>query len=335
MADTHQQIRLASRPEGRPVSDNWQYSEQATLPQPEDGQVLVKVQYISIDPAMRGWMNAGRSYIEPVGIGEVMRALTAGTVVASRHPDFKEGDTVTGRQGVQSYGLSDGSDLHKVDTSKAPLPKYLSALGMTGCTAYFGLLDIGQPEQGQTVLVSAASGAVGSVVGQIAKIKGCRVVGIAGGEEKCRYLTDELGFDAVIDYKAESVAEAIPQACPDGIDVYFDNVGGEILDAALANLARQARVVICGAISQYNATERAGPANYMMLLVQHARMEGFVIFDYRDRIGEAVKDLGQWLAEGRLQTREDIVEGGIADFPDTLLKLFDGDNFGKLILKVD
>src|SRR6185436_9976705 len=234
--NVNRQVRLAARPVGLPKRGDWNFTEEA-LRQPGEGELLVKVSHISLDPAMRGWMNEGRSYIPPVEIGAVMRAGGAGRVLASRHPGFKEGDEVAGNFGVQQYAISDGKGVRKVDTSFAPLARYLGALGMPGMTAYFGLLDIGKPNAGETVVVSGAAGAVGSVVGQIAKIKGCRAIGIAGGADKCRYLVDELGFDAAIDYKSEEVKDALKRHCPKGIDVYFDNVGGEILEAALARLA--------------------------------------------------------------------------------------------------
>jgi NADPH-dependent curcumin reductase CurA len=333
MGNVNHAFRLASRPVGLPTTESWEYT-QAPIGEPGEGQLLVKVLYISLDPAMRGWMTDTPSYIPPVGIGEVMRALAAGQVVESRHPDFEVGDHVTGVLGVQEYALSSGEGLTKVDPELMPLPVYLSALGMPGMTAYFGLLDIGRPEPGETVVVSGAAGAVGQVVGQIAKIKGARAVGIAGGAEKCRWVVDDLGFDAAIDYKSEDVAEALAKHCPDGIDIYFDNVGGEILDAALARLARRARVVICGAISQYNATDGIrGPANYLSLLVHHASMTGFVVSDYLDRWAEAGKEMAGWLASGKLKSREDIVEG-FETFPDALLKLFRGENTGKLVLAV-
>ena len=294
----------------------------------------MQVLYLSLDPAMRGWMNEGRSYIPPVGIAEVMRAMGAGRVLKSRFANLAEGDYVTGLFGVQEYAVADGDKVTKVDPSTVPLPVYVSVLGATGMTAYFGLLDVGKPEPGQTVVVSGAAGAVGSIVGQIAKINGCRAVGIAGGAEKCRFVVDELGFDAAVDYKSENVAKALRAQCPNGIDVYFDNVGGDVLDACLVNLARRARVVLCGAISQYNATAPVkGPSNYMMLLVTRSRMEGFVVFDYADRYGEGARQLAQWLKEGRLKSHEHIVKG-FDTFPETLLKLFAGENTGKLILEV-
>src|SRR5580698_6894334 len=247
----NRQWRLAARPKGLPKATDWDLRTEA-IPEPEEGQFLVRVLFISLDPAMRGWMNQGRSYVPPVGIGEVMRALALGEVIASRNPHFVVGKHVSGTFGVQEYFISEGEGLIEVDPRVAPLPTFLNVLGMTGMTAYFGLLETGQPRPGDTVVVSAAAGAVGSVVGQIAKIKGCRAVGIAGGADKCRYLVTALGFDAAIDYKSENVTEALRKSCPQGINIYFDNVGGDILDAALANLARGARIVICGAISQYN-----------------------------------------------------------------------------------
>ncbi|HMD51220.1 MAG TPA: NADP-dependent oxidoreductase [Solirubrobacteraceae bacterium] len=333
MDAANHQFRLAARPVGLPTPEDWSYTEEP-VPEPGDGEVLVKVLYVSLDPAMRGWMNDGRSYIAPVGIGEVMRALAAGEVIASKHPDFSAGDHVTGLLGVQSYAVAHGGALLKVDTSLAPLPVYLSTLGMPGMTAYFGLIDIGRPQQGETVVVSGAAGAVGGVVGQIAKLQGCRAIGIAGGAEKCRYVVDQLGFDAAIDYKAGGLDAALSEHCPKGIDIYFDNVGGEILDSALALLARYARVIICGAISQYNATGAIqGPSNYLSLLINHASMTGFVVSDYGDRYAEGAQQMGAWLAAGKLKSREDVVEG-LENFPDTLLQLFSGGNTGKLVLKV-
>jgi NADPH-dependent curcumin reductase CurA len=296
--------------------------------------VLVKVLYISLDPAMRGWMSEGRSYIPPVGIGEVMRALGAGRVIASKHERLAVGDHVTGLLGVQEYALVSGDAVAKVDAAPAQLPVHLGTLGMPGMTAYFGLLDIGKPVAGDTVVVSGAGGAVGGLVGQIAKLKDCRAVGIAGGSEKCSHVTSELGFDAVIDYKSEDLDAALRELCPDGIDIYFDNVGGEILDAALANLARGARVVICGAISQYNSSDGfRGPSNYMSLLVNHASMTGYVVTDYLDRYAEGVREMTQWHQSGKLVSREDIAEG-LENFPATLLRLYEGKNTGKLVLKL-
>jgi NADPH-dependent curcumin reductase CurA len=284
---------------------------------------------------MRGWMNEGKSYIAPVGIGEVMRAGGVGRVMASKHSGFAVGDYVSGSVGVQEYAALDGAQLIKIDPKVAPLPTFLNTLGMPGMTAYFGLLDVGQPKPGETVVVSGAAGAVGATVGQIAKIKGCHAVGIAGGAAKCRYLVDELGFDAAVDYKAGDTRKSLRTHCPNGVDVYFDNVGGDILDLVLAVLRRHARVVICGAISQYNNTTPVkGPSNYLSLLVNRARMEGMVVFDYVDRFPQAARDIAAWITAGKLKSREDIVEG-LETFPETLLKLFSGENFGKLILKVE
>jgi len=333
MSAINRQFRLAARPVGLPKRSDFNLVEDP-VPVPGDGEFVVRNAYISLDPAMRGWMNEGKSYVPPVGLGEVMRAYAAGEVVASKHEKFPIGSHVAGVFGVQEYALSNGKGAHLADAKLAPLPVYLSALGMTGMTAYFGLLDVGAAQAGDSVVVSAAAGAVGSLVGQIAKIKGCRVVGIAGGADKCRMLLDDYGFDAAIDYKHDDVKDALKKHCPQGINVYFDNVGGDILDAALSQLALHARVVICGAISQYNSTSGVkGPANYLALLVCRARMQGMVVFDYASRYGEAARDLGIWLAQGKLKSREDIVEG-FDTFPETLLKLFRGENMGKLILKV-
>ncbi|GAB1692528.1 NADP-dependent oxidoreductase [Krasilnikovia sp. M28-CT-15] len=334
MSLINSQYRLAARPVGLPKPTDWEYVEEPVA-EPGEGELLIQTTYLSLDPAMRGWMNEGKSYIPPVGIGEVMRAGGVGRVVASRHPRFTVGDHVSGALGVQEYCLSNGRGLTKVDPALAPLPVYLGVLGMPGMTAYFGLLDIGRPQPGQTVVVSGAAGAVGSVVGQIAKLKGCRVIGIAGGESKCRLVVEEFGFDACIDYKSTDVRTALRSAAPDGVDVYFDNVGGDILDAVLTRLARGARIVICGAISQYNATEPVkGPANYMSLLVNRASMTGMVVFDYADRYAEAAAEMSGWLADGTLRSREDVVDGGVKAFPEALLRLFNGQNTGKLVLKV-
>ena len=333
MEAVNRQCKLAARPVGLPKPSDWEFAEQP-LPEPGDEEVLVKIHYLSMDPAMRGWLNEGHSYIAPVRIGDVLRAFAAGEVIASNHPDVSVGDHVTGLLGVQEYGVAHGGAVQKVDPGMAPLPCHLGTLGMPGMTAYFGLLDIGKPQAGETVVVSGAAGAVGGVVGQIAKIKGARAVGIAGGGDKCSYVVEELGFDAAIDYKAGDLDAALAEHCPDGVDVYFDNVGGEILDAALVRLARNARVIICGAISQYNATGAVrGPSNYLSLLVNHASMTGFVVTDYGDRYGEGAREMAGWLAEGKLKSREDVAEG-LEAFPDTLLRLFAGENTGKLVLKV-
>ena len=278
------QFKLARRPVGMVQRSDFEYS-QSQVAQPGEGEVLVKILYISLDPAMRGWMNEGKSYIPPVAIGEVMRAGAVGRVIASNDPEIAVGDHVLGTLGVQEYAVAKGKQLRKVDPRLVPLPVYLGTLGMPGMTAYFGLLDVGKPKAGETVVVSGAAGAVGQVVGQIAKIKGCRVVGIAGGKDKCDYLRS-IGFDAAIDYKHEDLYAALKQHCPNGVDVYFDNVGGEILDAVLTRLAMHARIVICGAISQYNEAKMKAPSNYMSLLVNRASMTGMVVFDYTSRYGK-------------------------------------------------
>lgn len=332
MTLTNTVCRLAARPVGLPKVSDWQINDEPAAA-PAEGEFLVQVEYLSVDPAMRTWMNAGRSYVPAVEIGEVMRAGAIGRVIESRHPDFADGDEVFGTFGVQRYAVSDGRDVTPVDTTLAPAPVHLGALGISGLTSYFGLLDVGRPQPGQTVVVSGAAGSVGSIAGQIARINGCRAVGIAGGEDKCRWLVEELGFDAAIDYKAGDLRRQLKTHAPDGIDVFFDNVGGATLEAALSRLARGARVVICGAISQYNASdELRGPANYMQLLVARASMTGFVIFDYADRYREGVVQLADWLRTGELRSREQLIEGGVGDFPEVLLKLFRGDNTGKLIL---
>ncbi len=336
MSSTNTQVRLAARPTGLPRDSDWDVVE-APAQTPAEGEFVVRISHLSLDPAMRGWMNAGASYIDPVEIGDVMRAAGVGTVTASQHPGFVVGDHVAGAFGVQEHALSDGKGISKIDPSLAPLPTYLGTLGLTGMTAYFGMLDIGKLEAGDTVVVSGAAGAVGSVAGQIARIKGAaRVIGIAGGEEKCAWLTDELGFDAAIDYKSEDVRRALREHAPEGIDLYFDNVGGDILDAALTRLARGARIVICGAISQYNASEPVrGPANYLALLVARASMTGMVVFDHAARFGEAARELAGWMRDGSLISREEVIDGGIRDFPDALLRLFAGENTGKLVLRID
>ena len=334
---SNQQFRLAARPVGLPKDSDWQRTAEPVR-ELADGEILVRVIYLSLDPAMRGWMNEGKSYIPPVGIGEVMRAGGIGRVLASKSPKFAVGDYVSGGTGVQEYWIGAADDktaaFYRVDPKAAPLPKYLNALGMPGMTAYFGLLEVGQPKAGETVVVSGAAGAVGQTVGQVARQHGCRVVGIAGGHDKCDFVVNELGFDACIDYKGGSVKDGLKQHCPKGVDVYFDNVGGDILDAVLTRINRRARIIICGAISQYNNTTPVkGPANYLSLLVNRARMEGIVVFDWADRYHEGAAQMAQWMKEGNFKTREDIVDG-LENFPQTLLMLFEGRNFGKLILKV-
>jgi NADPH-dependent curcumin reductase CurA len=326
-------ITLATRPIGLPTDETWAL-EEVELPAPGEGQFVVKVDHISLDPAMRGWLNDVRSYLPPVQIGEVMRAGVTGTVVESRHPGFTVGDAVTGTLGVTEYALTDGTGVRRIDTSVASPATWLGALGMPGLTAYHGLYEVGEMKPGETVLVSAAAGAVGSVAGQLAKAKGCTVIGIAGGPEKCAWL-EELGFDATIDYKNDDVLTRLRELAPKGIDIYFDNVGGDILDAALANLRRGARIIICGAIASYNDEKLPpGPSRYMSLLVFRARMQGFLVFDYPDKDAAALADLAGLVSSGRLVARETVVEGGVEDFGRTLLGLFEGRNTGKLVLRI-
>jgi NADPH-dependent curcumin reductase len=344
----NRQVRLATRPQGLPTAANWQLTEEPVV-EPADGGVLVKVLAISLDPAMRGWMNEGKSYIPPVALGAVMRAGGVGVVIASRHPGFAVGDFVAGGTDVQETwlvpeGQIQRSGLTKIDLRLGSLTQWLNVLGMPGMTGYFGLMDVGQPQAGETLVVSGAAGAVGQTVGQLAKIKGCRVVGIAGGPAKCEWVVKELGFDACIDYKQpapagaakwDAVREGLKQHCPDGVDIYFDNVGGDILDTVLTRIRRKARIVICGAISQYNATGAVqGPKNYLSLLVNRARMEGIVVFDYAARYPQAIAEMAGYLKDGRMKSREDVVQGGVQAFPATLAKLFTGENFGKLVLQI-
>ena len=331
---SNRMVRLARRPRGMATRSDFTI-EDGPVPEPGPGEFRVKIAYISLDPAMRGWMNDARSYVAPVKLGEVMRAGAAGIVEKSNNPAFAVGDAVQGAFGVQQYAVSNGERVIKVDTRQAPLERWVGGLGMPGWTAYFGLLDVGQPKTGETVVVSAASGAVGSVVGQIAKNKDCRVVGIAGGSEKCRYVIQELGFDACVDYKAGNLAQDLKAACPKGIDVNFENVGGEILDTVLSQMNVFGRIALCGLISGYNATEvPAGPKNIRAVLTQRLKMQGLIVFDWADRVPEAIAQLGQWHKEGRLKIREDVREGGVDAFPEVLNLLYTGGNFGKLVLKV-
>ena len=335
----NRQVRLAARPIGLPKPSDWQFTETA-VPALANGGVVVKTLMLSLDPAMRGWMNDGKSYIAPVGIAEVMRAGGIGVVLASSHAGFALGDHVSGLLGVQEYFSAAGAELeaaglHKIDLRQGSATQWLNVLGMPGMTGYFGLLDVGLPQAGETVVISGAAGAVGQTVGQLARIKGCRVVGIAGGAAKCEWVVRELGFHACIDYKAGAVRAGLKEHCPGGVDIYFDNVGGEILDDVLARIRRKARIIICGAISQYNNTTPVnGPKNYLSLLVNRARMEGIVVFDNVERFPVAIAEMAGYLRDGRMKSREDVVEGGVAAFPATLLKLFAGENFGKLVLKV-
>ncbi len=325
-------VKLMKRPSGFPSKDTWSH-EKEQVKAIKDGEILIKNLYVSLDPAMRGWLNEARSYIPPVKIGEVMRAGTIGEVIETKNSKFKKGDILSGWGGVQQYSISDGKGYFKINPSQIPLQTYIGTLGMPGMTAYFGILEVGKIKEGDAVLVSAAAGAVGGIVGQIAKIKGCKVIGIAGGKEKCDYVINELGFDGCIDYKNESVKRGIKRECPNGIDVYFDNVGGEILDSALVFLRMGARIVICGAISQYNEMSAKGPDNYLSLLVNRATMKGMVVFDYVNKYPLATKEMTQWIIDGSLKSKEDVYDG-IENFYEIFKKLFNGEKKGKLILKL-
>jgi NADPH-dependent curcumin reductase CurA len=330
----NKQIIFKKRPVGLPTEDTWQL-ETNPVPELQEGEILVEQHYISLDPAMRGWMNDTKSYIPPVAIDDVMRAGSIGKVIQNNgNPKFEIGDVVTSWGGVQQYAITNGDSWYKVDTRLAPMPMYIGTLGMPGMTAYFGITEVGKVKEGDIVLVSGAAGAVGSIVGQIAKIKGCTVIGIAGGKEKCDYLINELGFDGAIDYKSENIYSALKVKCPKGVDIFFDNVGGKILDAALSKLRMHARVVICGAISQYNNKSKIeGPSNYLSLLVTRSTMQGMVVMDYTKKFGEAAKQMGIWMQQGKLKSREDVYEG-IENFHETYNRLFSGDKNGKLVLKV-
>lgn len=327
------QVRLAAYPKGLPSAATWTITHDP-VPSPATGEVRVAMDWISVDPGMRGWITPKRSYMPPVEPGEVMRAFGVGTVVESAFDRLAVGDLVTGFTGVQTEAVLAGRELRRIDPAYGAPQSFLSGLGMTGYTAYFGLLDIGRPEPGQTVVVSAAAGAVGSVVCQIARIRGCRVVAIAGGEAKTRWLREELGVDVAVDYRAGNLGPALDQAAPDGIDVYFDNVGGEILDAVLMRINRHARIAVCGGISQYADMDAVrGPANYLQLVAQSATMQGFTMRDYLRRIPEALMQLLQWTATGQLRFREHVIDG-IENFPEALGMLFRGENHGKLLIRV-
>jgi len=328
----NRQWKLARRPQGAIEDSDFDFVE-TEVPAPGEGEVLVRTLMLSVDPTQRAWI-ARDTYLPAVQIGEVMRSFGAGRVEASNAPGFAVGDIVLGLVGWQDYvAMNPKGQLGKLPAG-APLEPAMSVLGMTGMTAYFGLLDVGRPVAGETVVVSGAAGATGSVVGQIAKIKGCRAIGVAGGATKCGWLTDELGFDAAIDYKSENVKARLKELCPDGIDIFFDNVGGDILDAALARLAMRGRVVLCGGISAYNATEPPpGPKNYVNLVSRRGRMEGFLISDYATRFAEAAGALGGWVREGKIKYRVD-VQRGLENAPATLRRLFEGRNEGKQLLRV-
>ncbi|MAM46583.1 MAG: NADP-dependent oxidoreductase [Planctomycetes bacterium] len=330
----NRQWRLAARPSGLPKESDFSWHEEPVA-EPGDGELLVRNLYLSLDPANRGWMTGRKTYIDPVGIGDVMFGSTIAVVESSRHQDFQPGEIVSGFLGWQDYALASPRALVKLPPElPVPLEDYFAVFGHVGMTAYFGLLDVGRPAEGETLVVSAAAGAVGSLVGQLGKLHGCRVVGIAGSDEKCSWLTAELGFDAAVNYRREPVAEALAASCPEGIDVYFDNVGGEILEAALSGINDRARIVVCGMISQYNAIEPPpGPRNLGNLLIHRARMEGFIVLDYFLRASEAIEALGAWVSEGRLRYHVHVVEG-LEEAPAALNYLFDGRNEGKLVIKL-
>ena len=330
----NRQWRLAARPVGMIKETDFEWREEP-VPTPGEGELIVRNLYLSLDPTYRGWMNETATYLRPVAIGEVMAGITIGVVEQSRRAQIPEGTLVQGLLGWQDYALTNGTGLTTLPNDPSiPLTAHLGLFGIIGPTAYFGLLDIGKPHAGETLVVSSAAGAVGSLVGQIGKIKGCRVIGITGSDEKCRWIKDELGFDAAINYKTESVPTSLKQHCPDGIDIHFENVGGKILDAALSLINLRARIVLCGLIAQYNATQPVpGPYYFGNILTKRARVEGFIVLDYMHRAQEAIHDLSRWYAEGKLRYRVDIVEG-LENAPNAINKLFDGSNTGKLIVKV-
>ena len=334
MTTRNRQVRLKSRPDGIPQAEHFEIVD-AEMPELAEGQLLVRNQFLSVEPAMRGWVSAVANYSQPVGIGEVMRSFAAGTVVKSRHPDFAEGDLVMGLLGWQAFALSDGSTINrKVTESDLPLSLSLGVLGLNGVTAYFGLTELGLPKPGNTVVVSTAAGAVGSAVGQIAKIMGCRTVGITGGPAKVKQCLDDFGYDAAIDYKSDDLPSALASACPQGVDVYFDNTAGPISDAVLPRLAMGARVVICGtaSIASWDPPPM-GPRVERHLLVKRARMSGFLVFDYVHRTDEAVAKLAEWVRQGKLAYREDILDG-IEHCPDAIAGLYRGENQGKRLIRL-
>jgi len=331
VSEGNRQWVLRARPQGWVKESDFELRE-APVPEPGEGQALTRTRYVAFEPAMRGWMEDRASYIPPVGLGEVMRAQAVSEVVESRRSGLEPGDLVSAMSGWQEYALVD-QGVQKLAAGVTP-ELALSVVGVTGLTAYFGMLDLGEPRSGNTAVVSGAAGATGSVAGQIAKLEGCRVIGIAGGPEKCAWLTEEAHFDAAIDYKSESVGARLSELCPRGIDVFFDNVGGEILDEALARIAQNARVVLCGGISAYNLEDTPpGPKNYFNLVLQRARMEGFIVLDYVSRFAEASEKLLAWVAEGKITPRVDVQEG-FENAPQTFLRLFSGANVGKQLLKL-
>ena len=332
MAPLNKQVLLASRPQGAVTEDNFRIVE-APVGKPGPGEVLVRNEWLSLDPYMRGRMSDAKSYAKSTEIGEVMVGQTVGEVVESNDPNFKAGDKVLTPLGWQLYGIASAKELTRIDAKRAPASYYLGILGMPGITAWFGLFEIGQPEPGNTVVVSAASGAVGSVVGQLARIKGCRVVGIAGGKKKCDSVVNDLGFDACVDYKAGNLLADLREQCPKGVDVDFENVGGVILDTVLRVMNMRSRVVVCGLIAEYSATEPYGYKMLRSVLVNRIRMQGMIVFDWKDRYGEALEGLSGYLAEGKLKYRESIVEG-IDNAPKGLIALLKGENFGKQLVKL-
>jgi NADPH-dependent curcumin reductase len=333
-AATNRQVLLRSRPNGIPQAENFEIVEIA-VPELADGQILVRSQFLSVEPAMRGWVSAVANYSKPVGLGEVMRAFTAGTVVKSRHTGYREGDAVTGLLGWQEFAVTDGSTIsRKIKETDLPLSLSLGVLGLNGVTAYFGLLEVGQPRPGDTVVVSTAAGSVGSAVGQIAKLSGCRTVGLTGGSVKTEICKRDFGFDAAIDYKAGNIAAALRDACPRGVDVYFDNTAGAISDAVLGQLAVGARVVICGTASVASwDPPPLGPRVERHLLVKRARMSGFLAFDFQHRYEEAIARLAEWVRDGRLRYREDIADG-IEHCPGAIAELYRGENLGKRLIRL-
>ena len=334
MTKSNRVVRLKRRPAGQVAADDFAILDEP-LAEPKDGEIRVRIAYVSLDPAMRGWISEGRSYVEPVAVGDVMRAYAAGHVELSRNARFVVGDAVTGLLGVQSHAVSDGRGVIKVDEQLAPLPRWLGGLGMPGHTAYFGLKHVADVKPGETVVVSAASGAVGQVVGQIAKIEGARAVGIAGGPEKCAFITRELGFDAAVDHKRPDLSDALKAAAPQGIDVDFENVGGDVFDAVLARMNQFGRIALCGLISAYNATEPPpAPRNLRFVLTMRLKVQGFIVFDFAKQYKEATSALLGWYRDGRLKLREDVRDGGLDAFPTVLRQLYTGGNFGKLVLKL-
>jgi NADPH-dependent curcumin reductase CurA len=334
MTKSNRVVRLKRRPTGQVAADDFAILDEP-LAEPKDGEIRVRIAYVSLDPAMRGWISEGRSYVEPVPVGDIMRAYAAGHVELSRNPKFAVGDAVTGFLGVQSHAVSDGRGVIKVDEQLAPLPRWLGGLGMPGHAAYFGLKHVADVKPGETVVVSAASGAVGQVVGQIAKIEGARAVGIAGGPEKCAFITRELGFDAAVDHKRPDLSDALKAAAPQGIDVDFENVGGDVFDAVLARMNQFGRIALCGLISAYNAIEPPpAPRNLRFVLTMRLKVQGFIVFDFAQQYKEATSALLGWYRDGRLKLREDVRDGGLDAFPTVLRQLYTGGNFGKLVLKL-